>query len=344
MTDRTADLASPSGLAAWLGDRLPGVGTPDVRRVTSGHSNELFAVSRGGVTVMLRRPPRVLNAPTAHDMGREHRVLTALTGSTVPHAAPRGFCSDVSVIGAPFFLAEEIDGIALYECLPSALEGERRAVGFALVDALAALHAVDWVASGLADFGRPDGYSERQAHRWSKQLRSYSPVREIPELDEVGTWIGEHCPGTSGLALIHGDYGLHNVLFAHDAPARALAVVDWETATIGDPLADLGYLLADWLEPAEFEQWGRLGPPCGMAGYPSRAEMLDRYSAATGRGVSVEEIVWYRVLGQFKIAVILEGSYGRHQRGESDDPFFASLEERVPLLARHALAIARGEA
>lgn len=343
ITDPNTALAPYGPLDEWLRDRLPGPGPLTIERVTTGHSNELFRVDRGAEAWMLRRPPRVPNAPTAHDMVREHRVLEALEGTGVPHATPHGICTDTDLIGVPFYVMEVVDGVAVYEGLPPALEAHREGVAHAAVDALAALHSVDWRAAGLEGLGRPEGYTERQATRWSKQLRSYA-FRDIPELEEVATWLADTCPGTSGSALIHGDYGLHNLLFGRDAPARILAIVDWETATIGDPLADLGYFLADWIEPHEVDTWGALGLPYDVTGFPSRAELAARYAAATGCEVTPQTLAWYRALGQFKIAVILEGSYGRYVRGESSDEFFATLEERVPLLARHALAISRGEA
>jgi aminoglycoside phosphotransferase (APT) family kinase protein len=337
------ELAPAAAIESWLGGMMPGTGPIAVRRVTTGHSNELFELARGDTRWMLRRPPRVPNAPTAHDVAREYRVLRALDGSGVPHARPLLLCPDASIVGAPFLVTERIDGVALYDEIPQALNSSRREIAFALIDAMAALHAVDWEARGLGDFGRPIGYSERQADRWAGQLARYD-ARPLPDLAAVASWLQHECRGTSAGTVIHGDYGLHNVMFGRSLPIRALAIVDWETATIGDPLADLGYLLADWLDPGDDAMWRPLGPQCGMEGFPSRDEMLSRYCEARGAEISVPELRWYRALGQFKIAVILEGSYGRFCRGEANDPFFESLGERVPLLARHALAITRGEA
>ncbi len=343
MDSRETDLVPTRALDAWLGDRLPGPGPLAVERVTTGHSNELFRISRGEDNWMLRRPPRVSNTPGAHDMAREYRVLTALEGTSVPHATPRGLCDDESVIGAPFYVVDQIIGTPLYDEIPKSLAGERIAIANEMIDALAALHRVDWQAAGLDGFGRPDGYAERQAARWGKQLASYA-FRDLPELDEVAAWIDAECPGTSGATLIHGDYGLHNVMFAPSAPAELLAIIDWETSTIGDPLADLGYLLAFWLQPEDYPQWAELGPAYPLDGFPDRDALIARYAAAVGTELTADDLRWYRVLGHFKIAVILEGSYGRYVRGEADDEYFASLDERVPLLARHALAIAANDA
>ncbi|MCV7222101.1 phosphotransferase family protein [Mycolicibacterium elephantis] len=339
----TDDLVSVAALDDWLGERLPGQGPLTVERVTTGHSNELFTISRGGPTWMLRRPPRVANAPTAHDMVREYRVLEALEGTDVPHATPRGLCEETDVIGARFYLMDQVPGVPLYHELPAQLAEERTGIAYAAIDALAALHRLDWRGAGLDGFGKPDNYTERQAARWTRQLTSYA-FRELPELGEVAGWLEQHCPGTHGTALIHGDYGLHNLLFAAQPPATVLAIVDWETATIGDPLADLGYFLANWLEPHEMEQWGALGSPHGVDGNPSRGELIERYVRGSGMDLVADDLIWFRVFGQFKLAVIFEGSYGRYVRGESTDSFFATLEHRVPLLARHALAIATGTA
>lgn len=337
------DLVPTARLDEWLGDRLVGPGQLRVERVTSGHSNELFRIDRGGEAWVLRRPPRIPNAPTAHDMAREFIVLNALEGTPVPHPTPYAFCDDSDVIGAPFYVMEQVTGTTVFDAVPRHLAGYRGEIAFALVDALAALHRVDWHAAGLGHLGRPDGYTERQASRWSRQLEAYA-FRDIPELEDAARWLASTCPGTWRSALIHGDYGLHNVMFAPAGPPSVAAIVDWETSTIGDPLADLGYLLADWLEPGEVDAWGALGMPCGVEGFPTRAALVDRYCVATDQEVDLDRLTWYRVLGQFKIAVILEGSFGRFVRGESDDDFFASLEHRVPLLARHALAIADGTA
>jgi aminoglycoside phosphotransferase (APT) family kinase protein len=335
-------LCPPGPLTDWIGDRLPGEGTFLVRRVTSGMSNELFRIERSGHVWILRRPPRVPISPSAHDVRREYRVLQALGGTDVPHARTHLLCEDDDVIGAPFFVMDEVRGRALAGDLgPFATTEGRRDVGLALVDALARLHRLDWEALGLGDFGRPDGYTARQVERWTGQLDRYR-IRELPDLDAAAAWLRANVPEMPRASLIHGDFGIHNVLFAPDPPARLLAIVDWETSTIGDPLACLGYFLGYWIDPGEepFDDLRLDGSP-GV--WPTRSDLVDRYEGLSGIEAR-STIDWYRALGQLKIAVILEGSYVRHVNGQADVAEFAAFEHRVPHLAAHARAICEGRA
>jgi aminoglycoside phosphotransferase (APT) family kinase protein len=339
----TVELVPERELRAWLDDRVPGTGAFAVQRVTSGHSNEMFRLERGGHAWMLRRPPRVLNAPGAHDMAREFLVLEALAGSGVPHAEPVALCEDPAVIGAPFYVMGWIDGVRPYDGLPRALDGPdaRAGIAYELFDALADLHNLDWKNAGLDGFGRPEGFAERQVPRWTKQLTSYQ-TRALPDLTAAGAWLADHVPAMQRPALIHGDYGLHNVLFADRIPVRMLAVVDWETATIGDPLMDAGYLLALWLEGDEPQRWSAAALPYDVAGYPARKELAARYADRTG--LDLGAIDWYRAMTLFKVACILEGGYTRYRQGATDDPGLAHFETDVPNLAAYALAVTRGEA
>jgi len=340
--DLTEALVPEAALRAWVGDRLAGQGPFTVERVTAGRSNELFVLARGGGRWMLRRPPRVANAPTAHSMAREFRVLSALEGSAVPHPRPLLLCEDAAVIGAPFYVMDVVDGRSLYGGLPDALDAptHRRAIGHALVDALAALHDLAWEERGLGDFGKPASFTSRQVERWRAQLDSYR-TRPLPDLDAAAEWLGANSPVMQRASLVHGDYGLHNVLFAPAPPVRLEAVVDFETATIGDPLADLGYLLTLWLEGDEPDRWTAAALPYPVAGYPSRRELAERYADATG--LDLAALDWYRAVGQFKVACILEGGYTRFLRGDTDDPAMADLGPRVENHAAYALAITRGD-
>jgi aminoglycoside phosphotransferase (APT) family kinase protein len=211
-----------------------------------------------------------------------------------------------------------------------------------LIDRLADLHAVDWQQIGLADFGKPSGYLERQLRRWSGQLDA-SRTRPTPDLDSVTTWLKEHLPESGPATIVHGDYRLDNALYANEPPARILALLDWEMATIGDPLADLGYLLSFWREPSdpepEFpnEAWDLMILP----GFCTRAELVDRYAARSGRHMT--DVPFYVALAIWKLAILLEGSYSRHLAGTTDDPFFVRLGEGVPALARRALAVSHGD-
>ena len=340
--DASRPLVDPEVLSRYLDDRLPGRGPFEVERHRAGHSNETFFVRRSGREWVLRRPPRGAFLPTAHDVMREHRVLSALGGTAA--RAPRAVlaCPDPGVIGAPFFLMEKVEGIVIRDRLPAFLdEPQRRRVGDELVDALAELHAVDWRAVGLEGWGKPTGYLERQLRRWSGQLELATRfTRPLPDLEEAGRWLAERLPESGPATIVHGDYKLDNVVLALEAPARVVAILDWEMSTIGDPLADLGYLLSFWREPGDptdpvlSEEMEHTRLP----GFATRGELLDRYHRRSRR--DVEDITWYVVLAVWKLAILLEGSYARHLAGATDDPFFAELERGVPALARRALETA----
>ena len=307
-------------------------------RITTGHSNELFLIRRGRLRLALRRPPAHPLSPTAHDMQREFRVLRALSASDIPVSGPVVLCEDRSVIGAPFYLMEVMEGVVPRHEVPFGLSG--RQIAFDAVETLARLHAFDWRRGGLEDFGHPDGYLERQTSRWLGQLDQYR-VRPLPEIDEVGRWLKGHLPAGQRPGLIHGDYTLVNLMFAPDPPVRIEAVLDWEQSTVGDPLIDLGWLLGLWHQPGESilpgAERGVIGFP-GNPDMPSRAELADRYASASNRELS--SIGFYCALALFKLACIMEGSYARYLAARSDDPYFATLEQAVPALAARALSYA----
>ena len=341
--DADRPLVDPDALLRSLDGRLPGDGAFQVERHRAGHSNETFFLRRGGHEWVLRRPPRGAFLPTAHDVLREYRVLSALADTPVRAPRPLVACEDASVIGAPFYVMEKVDGVVVRDVVPPVLddESQRRRVGEELIDALAELHAVDWRAVGLEGWGKPTGYLERQIKRWSGQLELATRfTRPLPDLERVRDWLDEHRPESPPSVIVHGDYKLDNVALSHEAPARALAILDWEMSTSGDPLADLGYLLSFWREPsdppdavlAEQIQLTRL------PGFASRDELVARYAERTGSDPG--DPTWYVVLAIWKLAILLEGSYARHLAGVTDDPFFAELEHGVPALARRA----RGEA
>jgi aminoglycoside phosphotransferase (APT) family kinase protein len=338
-------LVDPEALSRFLDGRLDGRGPFEIERYRAGHSNETFFVRRSGHEWVLRRPPAGSFLPTAHDVLREHRVLAALADLRVRTPRPVLACEDPSVIGAPFFLMERVPGTVVRDRLPAFIDegpdADRRAVGEELVDALVELHAVDWRAAGLDGWGKPTGYLERQLRRWTGQLTiATSFTRPVPDLFRVGDWLAERVPASPPATIVHGDYKLDNVVLAPDAPVRVTAILDWEMSTIGDPLADLGYLLSFWREPED--------PPdpvlieqvqlTRLPGFSSRAELVERYAARSGR--NVPDLRWYEVLAIWKLAILLEGSYARHLAGATDDPFFAELEHGVPALARRALEVA----
>lgn len=339
-------LVDADALRAYLAGRVLGDDAPlAVERIRGGHSNETFFITRGAQEWVLRRPPRGHLLPTAHDVGREYRVLRALAQTDVPAPTPVLMCDDTSVIGAPFYLMERLHGDVIRTQLPGPFEQDvsaRRSLAIELIDRLAQLHGVDWQAIGLGDLAKPTGYLERQLRRWAGQLDG-ARTRPLPDLDAVTQWLQSHVPDSGPATIVHGDYRMDNVMYAHGAPARIIGIFDWEMATLGDPLADLGYLLSFWHEPGDpnpgFQDaaWAITTLP----GFPRRAELVARYSERTGR--RMDHVAFYVALAIWKLAILLEGSYSRHLTGVTDDPFFALLGEGVPALGRSALAVCRGE-
>jgi aminoglycoside phosphotransferase (APT) family kinase protein len=340
-------LVDPAALGAYLARELPGrEGDIEVERIRGGHSNETFYIRCGDEEWVLRRPPRGPLLPTAHDVAREYRVLRALEGTNVPVPRPILLCEDTSVIGAPFYLMERMQGVVIRAKLPLAFEADvaaRAGLADELIDRLADLHAVDWQAVGLGDFGKPQGYLERQVRRWAGQLDA-SRNRDLPDLDAVTVWLQQNLPESGPATIVHGDYRLDNVMYRAEPPARVVAIFDWEMATLGDPLADLGYLLSFWRERGDPEPELQADASWRITeaeGFPTRSQLVQRYAERTGRQMT--HVAFYVALAIWKLAILLEGSYRRHLAGTTDDPFFASLGEGVPALARRALAVCHGE-
>jgi aminoglycoside phosphotransferase (APT) family kinase protein len=311
-----------------------GEGRLEAERIGDGHSNITFLVQRGDARVVLRRPPRPPLPPSAHDVLREARLLAALDGSGVPVPKVLARGEDEAVIGAPFYVMEHVDGVVVTAETPAALAEERAAIASGLLDALVALHAVDWEARGLGDFGRPSGYLERQVKRFAG-LWEAGRTRELPALDAVTEWLRAHVPESRAATIVHGDYRLGNLLLGAEPPARVLAVLDWEMATLGDPLADLGYLAASWTAPGEPDTpMHELSGATREPGWPSREELVGAYGERTGHPVS--ELDWYRVLALWKSAIFLEQSYKRYLSGAEEDPWFEHMAEGVPALVEEA--------
>jgi aminoglycoside phosphotransferase (APT) family kinase protein len=327
-------------LTDYLSEHLPGRGL-EIERHRAGHSNETFFVTWAGRELVLRRPPLGAFLPSAHDVAREHRVLSALEGTGVRVPATVLLCEEESVIGAPFYLMERVEGVVIRNELPDYFtESERTRIGHELIDSLVELHGVDYGRCGLASFGKPHGYLERQLRRWSGQLDMTLPLtRPLTELERVGEWLGENLPDSSSATIVHGDYKLDNVMFAPAAPAHLVAIVDWEMSTLGDPLADLGWMISFWREPgdAQADVLSELHSVTAARGFPGRDELVSRYVDMTGTDVA--SLDWYRVLATWKLAILLEGSYARHLSGVTDDPFFARMEHGVPALARRAVEL-----
>jgi aminoglycoside phosphotransferase (APT) family kinase protein len=290
---------------------------------------------------VLRRPPLGHVLPTAHDMAREHRVLAALADSEVPVARPIALCADPAVNGAPFYVMEDAPGVVLTDRLPdgyATTAAERRRIGEALVDVLVRLHAVDVEAVGLADFGRPAGYLERQVRRWAQQWER-SATGPLPAIEELQRRLAAALPASPAPTIVHGDYRLGNLALDPDDPGRVVAVYDWEMATLGDPLADLGYTLIYWSEPGDAGDGRTLPSVTAAPGFLSRAELIERYARGSGRDVA--HVDFYQVLALYKLAIISEGIYARWKMGKTLGEGFETLGRAAGPLAERALAIAR---
>jgi aminoglycoside phosphotransferase (APT) family kinase protein len=328
-----------SHLREHLGGRFAEFG---MRRLGEGQSCLTFLLEGDGWQVVLRRPPRGELPPTAFDVAREFRVMSALADCDcdVPVPRPLLLCVDPDVLGAPFYVMEAVDGDVLRLSLPDGLGVAARArLSSNLVSTLARLHAVDWEAVGLEGFGTPAAYAERQVTRVEK-LWERARFRDIPEVDEARDWLAANMPGDSPAAIVHGDYKLDNVIVSL-ADASVEAVVDWELSTIGDPLADLGWLLYFWLDRIEEAAWPGMPAVMTSDGFLRREQLVDVY--AEQRPVDRDRVRWYAALAGCKVAVMMEGSYRRFREGVADHATFAALEDGVPYLARRSLQIARGE-
>ncbi len=305
--------------------------------IGDGHSNVTFALSTG---VVLRRPPRGPLPPSAHDVLREARLLSALTATAVRSPGVLAVCEDPGVIGAPFYVMERIAGDVITDSVPAALDSpeQHRRIGDELIDALVELHATDWDAAGLEGFGKPTGYLERQLRRFNG-LWKHNRTRELPQFEQVGGWLATRIPESPPATIVHGDYRLGNTMFAAGAPARLIAIFDWEMATIGDPLADVGYMLMQWTEPGDPVGKFNLNNVTLRPGFPTRAELTARYEERSGR--SVQALDWYVTLALWKAVVFMEGNYKRALAGSTDDPYLRSFGEGVIEIADRALAVTR---
>ncbi len=312
-----------------------------VRQYPSGHSNLTYSLQIGSREMVLRRPPFGSKVKTAHDMGREYRVLSKLHAHYPPAPHVLLFCDDLSVLGAPFYLMDPIHGVILRTDVPPGLsfspETARR-VCESFLDNLALLHGLDYNAVGLADLGKPQGYLERQVRGWIERYHG-SKTHDIPEVETISNWIQKHMPSSSGAALIHNDYKYDNVVLDPNDLTRIIGVLDWEMCTIGDPLTDLGSALAYWVDASDPPEvletrWG----PTTYSGSLTRAELVQRYALKTGRDVS--GMVFYLVFARLKIAVIVQQIYYRYHQGLTHDERFATMPQLIKLLLRAALRTA----
>ncbi|MFI1964668.1 phosphotransferase family protein [Streptomyces pathocidini] len=325
-------------LRAHLERERPGLvgGELSAELVQGGRSNLTYAVTDGTGRWVVRRPPLGHVLATAHDMGREHRVISALHPTAVPVPEPLLLCEDDSVIGSPFYVMEFVAGTpyrTAEQLRPLGPERTRAAV-LGLVDTLVQLHAVEQESVGLGDFGRPEGFLDRQLRRWGKQLDA-SRNRELPGIDELHAALGRNLPRSPAPTVVHGDYRLDNVLLGPDD--RIGAVLDWEMSTLGDPLTDLG-LLAMYSERLDVPE-SPVSTTAGAPGHPSPAELIERYAAGSGRDVSA--ISWYTAFAWFKLAVILEGIHYRYTLGQTVGAGFDRIGALVPVFIHNGLTTLR---
>jgi aminoglycoside phosphotransferase (APT) family kinase protein len=286
--------------------------------IAAGMSNLTYVVTPEGGSaedaVILRRPPTGAVLATAHDMAREHRVISALDPTSVPVPRTLHLCTDESVLGAPFYVMERVIGIHVVREFPAGYADEpeqRRAVGEGLVDVLADLHSVDYDAVGLSEFGRPEGFAARQVRRWTKQWEA-TRDRERPNLDALAARLAETVPATQRPSIVHGDYRLDNCLLDPDTPGRIRAVLDWEMSTLGDPLTDIGMMFVYWPEAGE-ERPSKMSQVTTLPGFPTRREIAERYAARTGTDLG--DLNWYVGFAFFKFAAIVAGIVARSAAG-----------------------------
>jgi aminoglycoside phosphotransferase (APT) family kinase protein len=348
-------IPSPARLAGWLDDHIPGgpVELTDIQLIAGGRSNLTYRLAvSGNRLLVLRRPPLGHVLPTAHDMSREYRVLSALAGTQVPVAPLVAACTDDEVIGAPFYVMEYVPGIVLRTRADTKALTEPQAADLSrcLADMLAAIHGVDVAAVGLGDLGRGAGYLRRQLDRWQRQW-DLSATREMPGYAELVERLTAALPAEGDVTLVHGDFRLDNALVTLNPRPRITAVVDWEMATLGDPLADLGLTLVYWTEEGEEGWLTPAGAPVGTRGvsadataspgFWTRAQFAAEYARLTGRDVS--RIGYYVAFGYFKLAVVLEGIHARYLQHQTVGEGFEQEGFAVPLLITRAHEVLDGQ-
>jgi aminoglycoside phosphotransferase (APT) family kinase protein len=329
-------------LAAYLERAVPHLAGPVViEQFPSGFSNLTYLIRAGDHELVLRRPPIGVNIKSAHDMRREYRILSALIHVYPKVPRPIIYCEDPSVLGAPFYVMERVQGVILRSSLPAGVTlgpEEMRSLSEAFIDNLADLHSVDFAAAGLGDLGRPEGYVERQIRGWTTRYQN-ARTDDLPSVERVAAWLEEHRPLDSPAALIHNDYKYDNVVLDPQDLSRIIAVLDWEMATIGDPLMDVGTTLGYWVDPDDPEAWREAGITAltPQPGNLTRAQLVERYARRTGRDLSGAVFYYYYAYGLFKIAVIVQQIYMRYKKGLSRDPRFAGLLSAVAACGEAAM-------
>ena len=340
---RPGEELDPATLGAWLDETLGGHAPVEVLQFPGGHSNLTYLVRRGGVEYVLRRPPFGSKVKSAHDMGREFTVLSALAPVYDKAPRPIAVCRDEAVLGCTFYLMERREGVILRKEVPPGVVLEpatARRVCELLVDALAELHAVDFRAAGLGALGKPEGYVRRQIEGWTERYHG-SRTDELPVVLDVAAWLAAHQPADGAPALIHNDWKLDNIIF-DPALERIVGVLDWEMSTIGDPLMDLGTSVGYWVEAGDVPELHMLRfGVTHLPGMLTRAEVVARYAERSGR--TVDDAVFYYAYGLFKTAVVAQQIYFRYATGLTKDARFATFIHGVRALSEQAArAIAAG--
>jgi len=353
-TDGGTNLVDIVGLAAFLQNVLEIPVDPDdleVSRHEGGHSNETVFVDVTNRELVVRRPPMGETAESGHKVLREATVMRALADTDVPVPRIVATCEDEFVIGSEFFVMERLEGVVASETEPDPITTpeDRRSVGERMIETLAMIHDVDYESVGLSDIGRPDGYLDRQVETFNRQLTEWllpmtEEKRSLPGIRGIGSWLERNVPSESDHVLVHGDYKPDNLMFATDPAISVEGVFDWEMSTIGDPLADLGWMLFFWHDPGDPDP----GLPVEVVptfterdGYPSRRSLVERYKRLTGR--SYDDDRFYRALTGYKLATACEAMYLRYLSGSSDDPLYPRLESGVPELVARTQRIIDGE-
>ena len=326
-------------LGAWLTSNVNGFsGLLRCAKFAGGQSNPTYCIDAASGRYVLRRKPFGKLLPSAHAIEREHRLISGLHPTGFPVAQPLGLCEDQGVIGTAFYVMEMVEGDTHWDgALPDHSPGQRAAIYYEMIDRLAELHAIDFRSVGLADFGRPGSYFARQVGRWTKQYR-LAQTEDIPEVEKLIEWLPRTLPEQRRTTIVHGDYRIDNLIFSRSMP-RVRAVLDWELATLGDPMADVAYLLVNWLTPpngaAAIE--GLPGPETGI---PTVADMLQRYASATGQDVDAK-LDWYFAFCRFRLMGIAQGIRKRFLDGNASSEQAEAAGSRVPMLAESAWTFAR---